>query len=62
MSRWRVLNDPAVGPDPYPSPDVHPVVAAVTVRHAFAAGTYAVLLTVTDDDGGVRSARFHVEV
>ncbi len=47
------FND-GLGPDPYPSPDVNPMTATDVARHSFpAAGTYDVVLSVTDDDGGV---------
>jgi hypothetical protein len=43
-----------IGPDPYPSPEVNPITATDTAKHAYAsAGTYAITLTVRDDDGGV---------
>ena len=46
------FND-GVGPDPYPSPDINPIEVTDNQKHAFLAwGTYAVELTVTDDDGG----------
>ena len=45
-----------LGPDPYPSPAVNPITATAATTHAYAAaGTYAVTVTVEDDDGGVAS-------
>ncbi len=45
-----------VGPDPYPSPEVNPITVTDTVRHGYSsAGTYVIILTVTDDDGGIIS-------
>jgi len=40
-------------PDLYPSPDLNPITARSEVSFTYStAGTYAVTLTVTDDDGG----------
>ncbi|HEV8595534.1 MAG TPA: hypothetical protein VGR51_08410, partial [Thermoplasmata archaeon] len=42
------------GPDPFPSPDVHPVAFIVRTAHAYAtAGVFTVVFTTMDDDGGV---------
>ncbi len=43
-----------VGPDSYPSPDgIFPFTANDSQTHVYAAaGTYTIILTVTDDDGG----------
>ena len=49
------LNDPATGPDPYPSTGgTFPFGASDTSEHTFgSANTYDVKLTVRDDDGGL---------
>ena len=48
-----------VGPDPYPSPDVNPTTITDTARHSYtSAGTYKIILTVTDDDGGIVASSF----
>ncbi|UCG69605.1 MAG: hypothetical protein JSV09_00845 [Thermoplasmata archaeon] len=46
-----------VGPDPYPSTDgTYPFFAADVAKHTFTvSGTYNVVLTVSDDDGGSSS-------
>ncbi|HTD80895.1 MAG TPA: VWA domain-containing protein, partial [Thermoplasmata archaeon] len=57
-----VFND-GVGPDPYPSPWGPPVSLTDIGAHTYAAaGTYAVSLTVTDDDGGSTVLSFSISV
>ena len=42
-----------LGPDPYPSPEINPVTLNLAETHSYGhAGTYDVIVTVTDDDGG----------
>lgn len=51
------------GPDPYPSPWGGPVSLNETFLHGYArAGTYAVTVTATDDDGGVTVAIVAIDV
>lgn len=57
------LNDPSIGPDPFPSPDIHARDVEDYVTHPFAAtGTYLVRLTVEDDDGGVAMVTVRVDI
>ena len=57
-----VFND-GVGPDPYPSPWGLPVAFTDLGAHTYAAaGSYAVTLTVSDDDGGTTVLSFTVTV
>jgi len=57
-----VFND-GVGPDPYPSPWGLPVAVTDLGAHTYAAaGSYAVTLTVSDDDGGTTVLSFTVTV
>ncbi len=51
-SSTAVVYNNGVGPDPYPSPDVHPITATETFPHAYAVSrSYTITVTVTDDDG-----------
>jgi hypothetical protein len=51
-----------MGPDPYPSPGgTFPFTAPDSKTHLYLmAGTYAISLTVTDDDGGIMSLAFNL--
>lgn len=45
-----------MGPDPYPSPDLNPISITDAAKHTYASGgSYAIILTVMDDDGGITS-------
>ncbi|MFQ5884433.1 MAG: PKD domain-containing protein [Thermoplasmata archaeon] len=56
-----VYYNDGIGPDPYPSPEVNPITITDAVEHSYAsAGTYAIVLTVTDDDGGIGSYSFNL--
>ncbi|MFQ5909874.1 MAG: PKD domain-containing protein [Thermoplasmata archaeon] len=49
----HVYYNDGVGPDPYPSPEINPVLVTDTANHSYASpGTYLIILTVADDDGG----------
>jgi len=53
-SSTTVFNDPAVGTDFDPSPEVNPIASVITELHTYAmAGTYPVTITLADDDGGL---------
>lgn len=57
-----VYND-GVGPDPYPSPWGSSVDFVRTFGHSYgAAGTYAVVVTLLDDDGGTTVLPFPIDV
>jgi len=50
-----------VGPDLFPSPNGGPAAVNSTATHGYTrAGTYTVILTVTDDDGGMEVLSFTV--
>lgn len=50
-------------PDPYPSPHVNPVDISLSESHAYGhAGTYAVQVTVSDDDGGTHSLAAQADI
>jgi len=52
-----------VGPDPYPSPEVNPITASSDVSLVYSVtGKYTVILTVTDDDGGLATMSFTIQV
>ena len=57
------FND-GIGPDPYPSPGgTIPFTATDVTTHAFSfRGTFAVLLTVADDDGGSVTQSFDITI
>jgi hypothetical protein len=57
------LNDPLVGPDPYPSPQINPRQAADSAGHVYGDnGVFTITITVTDDDGGSDTTAIQVEV
>lgn len=62
VSATTYYND-GVSPDPFPSPEVNPITARDVATHSYAvAGTYTVMLTVTDDDGGIATTTILVSV
>lgn len=55
-SSSRIYYNDGIGPDPYPSPDVNPFAVTDGLKHVFPlAGAYTIVLTVSDDDGGVET-------
>lgn len=57
------MNDPSVGPDPYPSPQVNPRQVTRSLSHIFGDnGIYTLTVTVMDDDGGECTSLLEVEV
>jgi hypothetical protein len=52
-----------IAPDPMPSPDIIPMTATDSVVYNYiASGTYTIILTVTDDDGGITIVTFELVV
>lgn len=55
-------NAPLNTPDTYPSPEVNPIQVSEFVQHWYAIeGTYDVVLTVEDDDGGATTSTMSVQ-
>ena len=55
-------NAPLNTPDTYPSPEVNPIQVSEFVQHWYATeGTYDVVLTVEDDDGGAATSTMSVQ-
>ena len=55
-------NAPLNTPDTYPSPDINPIQVSEFVQHWYAIeGTYDVVLTVEDDDGGAATSTMNVQ-
>jgi hypothetical protein len=57
------LNDPSVGPDPYPSPDVNPRHLTGNAHHVYGDnGDFTLTISAVDDDGGVSESSHEIEV
>lgn len=63
------LNNPAIGPDPYPSPEINPRSVNDTFTYIYGdnhddnnGDGYPASLTVTDDDGGLGDCDLTIEV
>jgi hypothetical protein len=55
-------NEPLNTPDTYPSPEINPIQVSEFVQHWYATeGTYDVVLTVEDDDGGAATSTMSVQ-
>lgn len=56
-SEHHTYYNDGMNPDPYPSTESNPMCVTDTVRHIYqSAGSYSVLVTVQDDDGGTAQA------
>lgn len=52
-SSERAYYNDGVGPDPFPSPEINPVLVTDTADHSYASpGAYVISLIIADDDGG----------
>jgi hypothetical protein len=57
------LNDPSVGLDPYPSPDINPRHLTKTAHHVYGDdGVFTLTVSATDDDGGVAESTHDIQV
>ncbi|MHA1961657.1 MAG: PKD domain-containing protein [Candidatus Thorarchaeota archaeon] len=57
------LNDPSVGPDPYPSPEVNPRHLTKSAHHVYGDnGIFTLTISASDDDGGVSTSSQVIKV
>ncbi len=57
------LNDPSVGLDPYPSPDINPRHLTKKAHHVYGDnGVFTLTISAVDDDGGVSESTHEIKV